>query len=114
MLKIIFPLGSCRDRAQERRKRKEERKAMREQRDGGEGRTRREFTTTKKRERAREVQERKPQEKEQRRWRGLESVAISPTLLRQLLLRKKLIENAPQAPKKSAKKSNFAPQARNK
>ena len=81
---------------------------------GGEGRTRREFTITKKeRERARETQERKPQEKEKRRWRGLKSLAISPTLCANISREKTHRKRAAGA-KKIYKKSNFAPQARKK
>ena len=83
---------------------------------GGEGRTRREFTITKKereRERARETQERKPQEKEKRRWRGLKSLAISPTLCANIS-REKTDRKRAAGAKKINKKSNFAPQARKK
>ena len=100
---------------QGRSTRKKERKAMREQREGErEGREENSRQQRKReRERARETQERKPQEKEKPRWRGLKSLAISPTLCANISREKTHRKRAAGA-EKINKKNNFAPQARKK
>ena len=102
---------------QGRSTRKKERKAMREQREGErEGReenSRQQRKRERERERARETQERKPQEKEKPRWRGLKSLAISPTLCANISREKTHRKRAAGA-EKINKKNKFAPQARKK